>query len=95
MIRLDNIAWQAGTFDLRNISLTVPAGRYGVLMGRTGAGKTSLLKAMLNLVPRAAGDVLLDGAPVRRRSSSPLSRYTRRLLRGRPVERARRLGQGV
>ncbi len=64
MIRLDNIAWSAGAFDLRNIFLTVPAGRYGVLMGRTGAGKTSLLEIICGLRRPTTGRVWLGDCDV-------------------------------
>ena len=59
MIHCDHIAWQAGTFALNNISFTVPAGSYGVLMGRTGGGKTSLLEIICGLRQPTAGEVWL------------------------------------
>ncbi len=59
MIRLDHITWQAGTFCLKNISFTVPSGRYAVLMGRTGGGKTSLLEIICGLRRPASGSVWL------------------------------------
>ncbi|MYZ41728.1 ABC transporter ATP-binding protein [Schauerella aestuarii] len=34
------------------------------LIGHNGAGKSTLLKALFGLVPRQAGDILLDGAPL-------------------------------
>ncbi len=49
MIRLEDIAWSAGAFALANISFLVPTGSYGVLMGRTGGGKTSLLEIICGL----------------------------------------------
>jgi urea transport system ATP-binding protein len=46
---------------LWDVSLQVPAGRVVCLMGRNGVGKTTLLKAVMGLVPARAGRVLLDG----------------------------------
>jgi len=55
MIRLENISWQADSFRLQDVSFTVPAGAYGVLMGRTGCGKTSLLEIICGLRRPTAG----------------------------------------
>jgi ABC-type sugar transport system ATPase subunit len=59
MIRLDSISWRAGAFGLEKVSFTVPAGRYGVLMGKTGGGKTSLLEIICGLRYPSAGRVWL------------------------------------
>ena len=59
MIRFDNIAWRAEAFALANISFTVPTGSYGVLMGRTGGGKTSLLEIICGLRQPTAGAIWL------------------------------------
>ena len=64
MIRLDNIAWRAGAFGMENISFTVPTGSYGVLMGRTGGGKTSLLEIICGLRRPTVGAVWLGGREV-------------------------------
>ena len=49
MIVLDGIVTRSGTFALHDINLTIPTGRYGVLMGRTGCGKTTVLEAICGL----------------------------------------------
>lgn len=59
MIRFDQISWHAGAFRLDGISFTVPAGSYGVLMGRTGCGKTTLLEILCGLRRPAAGRVFI------------------------------------
>jgi len=64
MIRLENIGWQAGAFRLENMSLTVPAGSYAVLMGRTGCGKTTLLEIICGLRRPLAGRVFIGGRDV-------------------------------
>jgi ABC-type sugar transport system ATPase subunit len=59
MIRLQGIAWRAGAFGLSDVNFTVPAGRYGVLMGKTGGGKTSLLEIICGLRRPSAGGIWL------------------------------------
>jgi ABC-type sugar transport system ATPase subunit len=49
MIRLEHISWRAPAFRLEDVSFTVPDGRYGVLMGKTGTGKTTLLEIICGL----------------------------------------------
>jgi ABC-type sugar transport system ATPase subunit len=59
MIAVENLCVRAGSFALEGISFVVPTGRYCVLMGRTGCGKTTLLEAICGLKPVAAGHILL------------------------------------
>lgn len=59
MIRLENICWSAGAFDLKDVSFAVPAGSYAVLMGRTGSGKTSLIEIICGLRPVKGGRIWL------------------------------------
>ncbi len=59
MIRLDSIACRAGAFSLDNVTFAVPAGSYGVLMGRTGSGKTTILEIICGLRRPSAGRVWL------------------------------------
>ena len=49
---------------LFDVNLSVNAGEVVALVGRNGAGKTSLLRAAMGLVARTRGHVLLDGADV-------------------------------
>jgi ATP-binding cassette subfamily B protein len=57
---------QAGRAVLRDIDLDVPAGRTVALVGATGSGKTSLVALISRLYDPVAGEVLLDGADVRK-----------------------------
>jgi ABC-type sugar transport system ATPase subunit len=59
VIRLESIAWRAGHFRLENIHLSIPTGSYGVLMGRTGCGKTTLLEIICGLRRPLAGRVFI------------------------------------
>lgn len=55
MIALENITVRAGSFELHDISMHLEKGAYGVLMGRTGCGKTTLLESMTGLKPVCGG----------------------------------------
>lgn len=64
MIRLENISWSAPGFALGDVSFAVPSGRYAVLMGRTGTGKTSLLEMLCGLREPHSGKVWLNDRDV-------------------------------
>lgn len=59
MIQFDHITWQAGNFRLTDVSFTVPAKSYAVLMGRTGCGKTTLLEILCGLRQPQSGRVFI------------------------------------
>jgi len=64
VIRVENLAVRAGSFQLEGIDFEISAGQYAVLMGRTGAGKTTILEAICGLRRLERGIVLLDGRDV-------------------------------
>ncbi len=64
MIRLEGIGLQVGKFQLRDISLEVPAGGYGLVIGPSGSGKTTLLEAVAGLTPVRAGRITVRGQDV-------------------------------
>lgn len=49
MIAIENATIHAGSFRLVGINLAVPTGSYGVLMGETGCGKTTLVETICGL----------------------------------------------
>lgn len=66
MIALEHIAIHAGAFALRAVSFTVPEASYGVLMGPTGCGKTTLVEIICGLRQPASGRVVVNGQDVTR-----------------------------
>lgn len=66
MICVEGLAVQAGTFRLSNVAFEVPTGKYGILMGRTGSGKTTILESLCGLKRVSAGRIVLNGRDVTR-----------------------------
>ncbi len=69
---------------LKNVSLTVPPTSSFVIVGETGSGKSTLVKAMLGLLPDHAqvsgGQVILNGESLPVRDSPRWSRYRGRVV---------------
>jgi ABC-type multidrug transport system fused ATPase/permease subunit len=59
---------------LRDINLTVPAGTWLCIMGASGSGKTTLLHLLARLYKPDSGEILLDGIPLDKISTSSLRR---------------------
>lgn len=59
-------AWYGPAQVLFDVSLEVYAGEVVALVGRNGAGKSSLLKALMGLMPRRTGQVMFEGQDISR-----------------------------
>jgi molybdopterin-binding protein len=59
VIRLEAVTVQVGSFTLDEVSLVVPAGGYGLIIGPTGSGKTTLLEAIAGHEPLRRGRIAL------------------------------------
>ena len=49
---------------LENVSVTIHSGMYG-LLGRNGAGKTSLMRILATLSEAASGEISMNGIPIK------------------------------
>ncbi len=58
---LDIHQYYGGSHTLRGTTLTVPEGSCTCMMGRNGVGKTTLLRAIMGLVPVRSGSVRFSG----------------------------------
>jgi urea transport system ATP-binding protein len=74
MIVKDLNQYYGGSHILRDVSFEVPAGKVTALLGRNGVGKTTLLKALMGLIPVRSGRIFFE---------------KRELTRAKPYERAR------
>lgn len=54
-IRVSNLCKDYGSFQLKNVSFNLPQGCIMGLIGENGAGKSTTLKLLLNLLKRMAG----------------------------------------
>lgn len=75
MIALLGVTARVGDFAVEDVTFSVPQGAYGIVIGPTGAGKTTLVEAIAGLVPIVRGQLLLGDTelthapPERRRLS--------------------------
>ena len=51
--------YYGGSHILRDVDLQAEAGQITVVLGRNGVGKTTLLKALMGLVPIRTGSIAL------------------------------------
>lgn len=70
MIELQRVSIAVGDFEITDVSFEVPTGCYAALMGRTGAGKTTILESICGLRKIRKGVIRLAGADVTRWSPS-------------------------
>lgn len=64
MIALEWLTVRSGGFSLKQVSFDIPSGGYGVLMGKTGSGKTTILEAICGLRDIDEGTIRLGGVDV-------------------------------
>ena len=75
MLEVDNIFVNYGQSQvLRGLSLRVDPGEVGAVMGRNGAGKTTMMRAIMGLTPARAGRVVFKGGDI---TKSPTHRIAR------------------
>jgi branched-chain amino acid transport system ATP-binding protein len=85
MLTLDAVnSFYGRAHILHDVAFTVPRGSVLVLLGRNGAGKSTVMKTLIGLVPPASGRIVLDGADI---AGLPPHRIARRGLGYVPEER--------
>jgi urea transport system ATP-binding protein len=59
-------AFYGNSRALQNVSFSVPTGAFVSVLGRNGVGKTTLMRALLGLMDRCDGRIVLDGESIER-----------------------------
>jgi phospholipid/cholesterol/gamma-HCH transport system ATP-binding protein len=63
---------------LHDLDLLVPRGKLLTILGKSGTGKSVLLKCLAGVLAPDAGEVLFEGAPLRREDEPGLAAFRRR-----------------
>lgn len=66
MLSVDGLSIRLGDFSLDNVSFDVERGRYFVLLGSSGVGKTVVLEAIAGLIAVRSGTIALGGQDITR-----------------------------
>ena len=61
LLEIKNLNKAIGSLKLTDINLTLEPGYIMGLIGRNGAGKTSLIKTILRLYQKDSGEVFING----------------------------------
>ena len=60
MIDVINLSIRVGDFALDGINFHVPSGNYGILMGKTGSGNTSIIESICGLLKPTSGTIKME-----------------------------------
>jgi len=75
ILQVENLHAHYGKIHvLQGVNLEVGAGEAVALLGRNGVGKSTTLRALLNLMPRSRGRIYFDGADITRLPAHKLAR---------------------
>jgi phospholipid/cholesterol/gamma-HCH transport system ATP-binding protein len=80
MIRLNNISLDYDERHiLKNVSLTVEKGTTSVILGSSGAGKSTILKVILGLTDIKSGEVFINGKSIYQINEKELLKVRRKI----------------
>lgn len=67
-IELKNVSfeYEAGHPIIKNVSFKVQAGHMFGIVGKTGAGKSTIINLMARLYDVTGGEITIDGVPIRK-----------------------------
>ena len=85
IIRLTNLVktYQSAAGDLtalKSINLTIQAGEFVAIQGKSGAGKTTLIKLLTGGDRSTSGEVWVDGLPIHEKRENQLAQWRGRTL---------------
>jgi glycine betaine/proline transport system ATP-binding protein len=71
------LAQTGHTIGVRDVSLSIEAGKCFVVMGLSGSGKSTLLRHLNRLIEPTTGEILFDGGDILRLGAEALRRFRR------------------
>jgi len=71
------LAQTGHTIGVRDVSLTIEAGKCFMVMGLSGSGKSTLVRHLNRLIEPTAGEILFDGEDILRLDPDALRRFRR------------------
>ncbi|HPF43788.1 MAG TPA: ABC transporter ATP-binding protein [Syntrophomonadaceae bacterium] len=75
MLKIEDLqVYYGGIHALKGINLEVPENKIVTLVGANGAGKSTTLRAVCNIVPTASGRVLFNGEDITGKSTVDITR---------------------
>ncbi|WP_210050880.1 ABC transporter ATP-binding protein [Neorhizobium petrolearium] len=91
MLEIEGLnGWYGASHVLHGVSFAVEPGEIVALVGRNGAGKTSIIRSIMGLMPRTTGSIRFNGEDISRLKAH--ARYTRGLAY---VPEERRIVRGL
>jgi phospholipid/cholesterol/gamma-HCH transport system ATP-binding protein len=76
MIELYNVTKKFGNRVITNgVTLTIPAGQMTCIVGRSGEGKSVLLKQIMGLIKPTSGDIVIDGLNIAKLDTKHLESF--------------------
>ncbi|CDZ45566.1 Amino acid/amide ABC transporter ATP-binding protein 2, HAAT family [Neorhizobium galegae bv. officinalis] len=91
MLEIEGLnGWYGASHVLHGVSFAVEPGEIVALVGRNGAGKTSIIRSIMGLMPRTTGAIRFDGEDISRLKAH--DRYVRGLAY---VPEERRIVRGL
>ena len=81
MIKFQNVTkiYQPGTVVFQNISFEIKGGEFVSIVGKSGAGKTTLIRLILGLEKPNSGEIFFDGKNINEIDSETLQGIRRRI----------------
>jgi cell division transport system ATP-binding protein len=81
MIKFDNVTkiYQPGTIVLQNVSFEIKEGEFVSIVGKSGAGKTTLVHLILGLETPTYGEIYFDGINLNDASPAKIQEIRRRI----------------
>jgi phosphonate transport system ATP-binding protein len=81
VIKFENasVVYPGGVHALKNLTLEIPDGQMMVIVGLSGAGKSTMIRAINGLVKLTDGDVTIDGVSVTKASGRQLREIRSRI----------------